>query len=209
MSVTSIDLPPTPDELAAMALVLRVGVRTLFEGPALDDDQVLVVGSARDGAHGGLTHAVVDRLAAVPAPLDHDPPLEGPTTPEAGEAIVVTYFDLLEAGHAERAAACFSVDAVYSTPPPAGSQVRGLVVGRDAIRAAFVARGTNAARHHVEATATDGEGRFMIDGWVSGIAETGGSFVSSFWVDADGLICRYVAVLKVPRVVDNDGTSLS
>ncbi|MCW2785379.1 MAG: hypothetical protein JWP74_1896 [Marmoricola sp.] len=200
MSSTESVTAPTPAELASLALVLRVGDRMLVEGSAPDDDQVLIMGSTRVDADGRQSHAVVERLVELPAPLDHTFPLGGPTTPEAGESIVINYFDLLEAGHAEQAASCFSVDAVYSTPPPAGGHVRGLVIGRENIHAAFVARGVNDARHHVEATATDGAGRFMIDGWVSGIAESGGSFVSSFWVDEDGLICRYAAILKVPRV---------
>ena len=196
-----IDAIPTEAELRQFELVMNVGGRTLFEGNTLGNTRTTILGSFRATEDGQRVGAAVEHIDDLPIPSHHYGVLGGPATVAEGELILVNYLDLLEAGHAEAAAACFSEDAVYSSPPvPAGNGRRGLAVGRSAIHQWFVVRGVNEARHHVEAVATDGAGRFLVDGWVSGITAGDGSFFSSFWVDSDGLICRYVAILRIPRV---------
>jgi hypothetical protein len=128
----------------------------------------------------------------------HALPLAGPGADDTGREIVERYFDRLQAGRAEQAAACFSPDVVYSIPPRAGEADRGLVVGREALVASFLARGVNAARHHASTVAGDGSGRFLVEGVVSGLGPDDAPFMSSMWIDDHGLICRYIALLKFP-----------
>ena len=155
-------------------------------------------------AAGSITRIVAFRHAYVPR-------LAGPGAAagmlaDAAQALVRRYLDDLEAGRAAEAAACFADDAIYSFPPRTADGDRGVVTGRSAITSVFGARGTNAARHHIEQVTGDAAGTdFVVSGRVTGLpAGQSATFASSVQVAA-GLISRYVAVMCVPEVPQRTG----
>ena len=80
------------------------------------------------------------------------------------------------------------------------------MTGRSAITSVFGARGTNAARHHIEQVTGDAaETDFVVSARVTGLpAGQSATFASSVQVAA-GLISRYVAVMCVPEVPQRTG----
>jgi SnoaL-like domain len=155
-------------------------------------------------AAGAITRIVAFRHAFVPR-------LAGPgavagTSADAAQALVRRYLDDLEAGRATEAAACFAGDAIYSFPPRTADGDRGIVTGRSAITSVFQARGTNAARHHIDQVTGNAAGTdFAISGRVTGLpAGKSATFASSAQVAA-GLISRYVAAMCVPEVPQRTG----
>lgn len=137
-------------------------------------------------------------------------------TPSPGEAAPVTdpgadagavlgrYFDALDAGDFEAAAACFSGDVTYSHPPYRHTGIVGdrrvEIRGRDALLANFRARGRQSFDHHVLACLQRGP-HCLVEGRVENIpGGRSGSFVSSFTLDGDGLVRRYVSFYCEPAV---------
>lgn len=155
-------------------------------------------------AAGSITRIVAFRHAYVPR-------LAGPaaaagTPADAAQLLVRRYLDDLEAGRATEAAACFAEDAIYSFPPRTADGDRGIVTGRSAIASVFEARGTNAARHHIQQVTGNAAGTdFVISGRVTGLpAGQSATFASCVQVAA-GLISRYVAAMCVPEVPQRTG----
>jgi hypothetical protein len=142
----------------------------------------------------GFRHKLVD-----PAPARQ---ALARTSTAAVEAVLRRYLDNLEAGRAAEAAECFAEGAIYSFPPRAGSTERGVVVGKQAIKDAFTARGINDARHHVSEVAASADGNdFAVSGRVIGLPnEMTATFLSCVAMSNDGLIQRYVAVMCVPEL---------
>jgi hypothetical protein len=123
--------------------------------------------------------------------------------PGDARAMVDRYFEHLDASEFEAAAACFSPDALYSHPPYGPGQPRAEFRGRDELLEGFRRRGPKPDRaHHIDLSPQRGTECFL-EGYT--IDEpTGGTFISSLSLDADGLIQRYLAVYCepiVPRVV--------
>jgi hypothetical protein len=190
--------PPSLDEFD---LVLRAGGRTMVEGWHPDRPETLLLGSFRETGRGPVD--LVMRELDMPPALGPGRGLaRRPVSDADGERLVLGYLHDLEAGRAAAASDRFAANAVYCIPDAGGPPgAQRIVLGRQAIHDAFVARGTNDARHHVQRVAGDGHGRFLVDGWVSGLSDGGeASFVSSLWVDSHALIVRYVTALVVPRV---------
>jgi ketosteroid isomerase-like protein len=154
-------------------------------------------------AGGSITRIVAFRHAYVPRRAG---PGAAGTPADAAQALVRRYLDDLEAGRAAEAAACFAEDAIYSFPPRTADGDRGVVTGRSAITSVFEARGTNAARHHIEQVTGNVAGTdFVISGRVTGLpAGQSATFASCVQVAA-GLISRYVAVMCVPEVPQRTG----
>ena len=80
------------------------------------------------------------------------------------------------------------------------------MTGRSAITSVFEARGTNAARHHIDQVARNAAGTdFVISGRVTGLpAGQSATFASCVQIAA-GLISRYVAAICVPEVPQRIG----
>jgi hypothetical protein len=187
-------------EVLASLLLERDG-KVLFEGRTVARPDQLVIGAISPDP---TSAPMVYEIDAPPVPRC-GVPVSGFGGDAVGRTLVERYFEHLESGQAEQAAACFSPDVVYSIPPRAGETRRGLVVGRESLVASFRARGVNAARHHASRVAGDGAGRFLVEGLVSGLGPRDTPFMSSVWVDVHGLICRYIALLKLPLPVVADG----
>jgi hypothetical protein len=117
--------------------------------------------------------------------------------PGDARAIVDRYFQHLDAGEFEAAAACFSRDALYSHPPYGPGQPRAEFRGRDELLAGFRRRGLKPDRaHHIDLSPQRGPECFL-EGYT--IDEPrGGTFISSLSLDAGGLIQRYLAVYCEP-----------
>jgi ketosteroid isomerase-like protein len=144
--------------------------------------------------------------AGTPADAAGTPADAAGTPADAAQLLVRRYLDDLEAGRAAEAAGCFAEDAIYSFPPRTADGDRGVVTGRSAITSVFEARGTNAARHHIEQVTGNAAGTdFVISGRVTGLpAGQSATFASCVQVAA-GLISRYVAVMCVPEVPQRTG----
>jgi ketosteroid isomerase-like protein len=161
-------------------------------------------------AAGSITRIVAFRHTYVPrlaGPGTAGTPAGAAGTPaDAAQLLVRRYLDELEAGRAAEAAGCFAEDAIYSFPPRTADGDRGVVTGRSAITSVFEARGTNAARHHIEQVTGNAAGTdFVISGRVTGLpAGQSATFASCVQVAA-GLISRYVAVMCVPEVPQRTG----
>lgn len=155
-------------------------------------------------AAGSITRIVAFRHAYVPRLVG--PGAAAGTSAKAARLLVRRYLDDLEAGRAAEAAACFAEDAIYSFPPRTADGDRGVVTGRSAITSVFEARGTNAARHHIEYVVGNAAGTdFVISGRVTGLpAGQSATFASSAQVAA-GQISRYVAAMCVPEVPQTIG----
>ena len=118
--------------------------------------------------------------------------------------MLARYFEALDAGSFNEAAAQFSADVVYSHPPyrhtGIDSDDRLVFRGRDELRAAFTARGKQAFDHRIVAIGQRGP-HCLLEGVVEGLpGDRNGSFVSSLTLDADGLIQRYVSFYCEPAV---------
>ncbi|HEX9994649.1 MAG TPA: nuclear transport factor 2 family protein [Acidimicrobiales bacterium] len=123
-----------------------------------------------------------------------------------GDALDVLgrYFDALDGGRFEEAAACFSEDVVYSHPPYRHTGIDGdrrvQFDGRAELLANFEARGRQSFGHRLVADVQRGP-HCMVEGLVEGLpGGRDGSFLSSFTLDGDGLIRRYVSFYCEPAV---------
>jgi hypothetical protein len=116
-------------------------------------------------------------------------------------ASVWRYLTHLEAGRTSEASAQFSVDAIYSFPPRQPGQPRGIARGREAIEAAFIARGVNSARHQITRVVTSDAGPHLaVLGRVTGLADGRTmTFASCVTFARDGLIARYMTQSFAPE----------
>lgn len=118
--------------------------------------------------------------------------------------VLARYFEALDVGAFDEAAAQFSADVVYSHPPyrhtGIDSEDRLVFRGRDELRAAFTARGIQSFDHRVVAIGQRGP-HCLLEGLVEGLpGNRDGSFVSSLTLDGDGLMQRYVSFYCEPAV---------
>jgi hypothetical protein len=110
----------------------------------------------------------------------------------------------LIAGDFGGAAACFSIDCLYSHPPYRPGTPRVEFRGRDALRRGFEQqRGARPVRPAISRSVQHGAD-CLIEGVVDG-DPPGGSFISSATLDPDGLIRRYVAYYTTSRVPVSSG----
>jgi ketosteroid isomerase-like protein len=137
-----------------------------------------------------------------PAPRPHGQSTRRVPDPSLAEDAVRRYLANLESGQMAAAASCFTPDAVYSYPPRGPDGARGVAAGRAAIHEAFLARGTNTARHQIRTVAVADDGvQYVIDGRVVGLP--GGAtanFLSSVSISDEGQINRYVTRMSSPEV---------
>jgi ketosteroid isomerase-like protein len=159
-----------------------------------------VTASARV-ASAQVTGLLVYRHPPVPRP--HGPSTRRVPDPSLAEDAVRRYLANLESGQMAAAASCFTLDAVYSYPPRGPDGARGVAMGRAAIHEAFLARGTNTARHQIRTVAVADDGaQYVIDGRVVGLP--GGAtanFLSSVSISDEGQITRYVTRMSSPEVL--------
>lgn len=149
----------------------------------------------------------IARYLAYASPVVHpQPAVANPSTAMPGSAIdkIHEYFHALDESRFEDAAACFSVDTLYSHPPykdPAvGGQGRAEFHGRDELTAAFHRRGTQRIDHRIVYHAQRGP-HLLLEGVVDD--DSGallGSFVSEATLDDDGLIRRYASWYTQPGI---------
>lgn len=186
---------------------------------AVEDRTCLLEGVSHDTADGRVVASFVASLRLADdgtvarylawgvAPAVSPSPGEAATGTEAtGDAagVLARYFDALDAGAFEDAAACFSSDVVYSHPPyrhtGIDSDRRVELHGRDALLANFRARGVQRFDHHVLACLQRGP-HCLVEGRVEHLpGGRDGSFVSSLTLDGDGLVRRYVSFYCEPAV---------
>jgi ketosteroid isomerase-like protein len=147
-----------------------------------------------------ITGLLVYRHPPVPRP--HERPARRVPDPSIAEDAVRRYLASLESGQMAAAAACFTPDAVYSYPPRGPDAARGVAIGRTAILEAFLVRGTNTARHHVQTVAAADDGvQYVIDGRVVGLpGGASANFLSSVSISEEGQINRYVTRMSSPEV---------
>jgi ketosteroid isomerase-like protein len=134
--------------------------------------------------------------------LANEPILAGVRAPVDASAIpraVSAYYDALDAGDDDGAAAAFADDAVYIRPALDG---RGIEIarGREGIRDLFARRaerkavGENLHHHELRTVAVEGSECF-----VEGVGVTGEGpfavFLAHATLDDDGLIRRYIGTL--------------
>lgn len=149
----------------------------------------------------------VARYLAYSSPVVHpQPPVANPSTKAPGVAIdkIHEYFHALDESRFEDAAACFSIDTLYSHPPykdpNVGGQGRAEFRGRDELTAAFHRRGTQRIDHRIVFHAQRGP-HLLLEGIVNDDAGSLiGSFVSEATLDADGLIRRYASWYTQPGI---------
>ncbi|HSV80218.1 MAG TPA: nuclear transport factor 2 family protein [Ramlibacter sp.] len=114
-------------------------------------------------------------------------------------ALIARYFEELESGNFEAAAACFAENVFYSHPPyrgaPPGSP-RKEARNRAELLAQFRERGKRSV-HHVYQGYVIGD-RGFLSGTSTAPDGPKASFLSEFKVDGDGLIAYYVAYMSVP-----------
>jgi hypothetical protein len=136
-----------------------------------------------------------------PLPADAN---ASPATPGSAIGKINEYFHALDEHRFDDAAACFSIDTVYSHPPykdpGVGGPGRAAFVGRDQLLAAFLRRGRQPIDHRIVLHAQRGP-HLLLEGVVNDA--TGsllGSFVSEATLDDDGLIRRYASWYTQPGV---------
>ena len=183
-----------------------------------------------DGHEGALEGLVVDRATGQPAmsfaaslqvaedgtiarylayssPVVHpQPSAANPSMAAPGVVIdkIHEYFHALDESRFEDAAACFSVDTLYSHPPykdpDVGGHGRAEFHGREELTAAFHRRGTQRIDHRIVFHAQRGP-HLLLEGVVND--DTGalrGSFVSEATLDEAGLIRRYASWYTQPGI---------
>jgi len=133
-------------------------------------------------------------------------PTAVPTTIEPGriDDALDAYFGALDSGRFADAAACFSTDVLYSHPPyrhtDRNTDDRVEFRGREALTAAFVARGRQTFGHRILRCIQRGP-HALLEGAVHDLPDgRSGSFISSLSLDDDGLIRRYVSFFCEPAV---------
>lgn len=144
----------------------------------------------------------IARCLAFHCPAVEPSSVSGHATPTQVRAcrLLELYFANLTAGQFIGAARCFSEDCLYSHPPYVAGAERAEFRGCAALLAGFEnVRGPRPSRlPRILVCAQDGPDCF-IEGVVDGDPPRG-SFVSSVTLDAEGLICRYVAFYTDSRV---------
>ena len=189
-----------------------------------------VVLATIDGRDGALEGLVVDRATGEPrssfaaslqlaedgtiarylaysSPVVHpQPPVANPSAATPGVVIdkIHEYFHALDESRFEDAAACFSVDTLYSHPPykdpEVGGHGRAEFHGRDELTAAFHRRGTQRIDHRIVFHAQRGP-HLLLEGIVNDDAGALlGSFVSEATLDDAGLIRRYASWYTQPGI---------
>jgi ketosteroid isomerase-like protein len=149
----------------------------------------------------------IARYLAYRSPVVHPlPPAANPSRESRGAAIdkIHDYFDALDESRFEDAAACFSVDTLYSHPPykdpNVGGHGRAEFRGRDELTGAFHRRGTQRIDHRIVFHAQRGP-HLMLEGVVHDDAGALlGSFVSEATLDDAGLIRRYGSWYTQPGI---------
>ena len=139
--------------------------------------------------------------AVVPAPGDVP---TGAAAPGDAREVLDRYFTALDRGDFAAAADCFGADVLYSHPPYKHTGVDGdrrlEMHGRDALRKTFEARGAQSFDHRLLALIQRGP-HCLVEGLVEGLpGGMSGSFLSSFTLDGDGLIARYLSFYCEPSV---------
>lgn len=183
------------------------GPACLLEGVSHDtgDGRVLAsfVASLRLAGDGTIARYLAwgTTPAVTPSPADAAPATD--PTADAG-AVLGRYFDALDTGDFDAAAACFSPDVVYSHPPYRHTGIDGdrrvELRGRAALLANFRARGRQSFDHRLLACVQRGP-HCLVEGRVENIpGGRDGSFVSSLTLDGDGLVRRYVSFYCEPAV---------
>jgi hypothetical protein len=124
--------------------------------------------------------------------------IESRRTPD-GLPILERYFGELQDSRFREAAACFTVDTLYSHPPYGGGTERVLYRGRQALERGFVIdRGPSPVRQVITAFSQQGD-RAFVEGVVEGIP-SGGTFFSTAQITSGGEIARYVAFYSGTRI---------
>jgi hypothetical protein len=153
--------------------------------------------SAQLDGDGLLTRVLAQRCPPVePSPTWR---LAQPESSADAHAVLDRYFTNLQAGRFPEAVACFSPNVLYDHPPYVAGGTRVTFRGRDQLLDGFTRVRPRSTIRQVVITCLQAG----LDGFVEGIAEgipNGGSFVSSFALDQNGLIERYVAFYTVSRV---------
>jgi hypothetical protein len=134
--------------------------------------------------------------------LVEPPPVDRPAATgnrHDARAVVDRYFDRLDKGDFSGAVACFSADVLYSHPPYSPGAGRAEFQGADELLAGFERRGVKPNRHHVLLVSPQNGPDCLIEGHTVDPPH-GSSFISSFSLDEDGLIKRYLALACRPSV---------
>jgi len=184
---------------------VRDGPDGLLEGLLVDRAAVQLgafAASFRLGPDGRIARYLAFATTDVPDPDSVTLPSDPPSTDALD--VVERYFQALDEGRFEEAAACFSPDTMYSHPPyrHTGLDGGGRVVfrGRAELLAAFGRRGRTTFEHEVLVSVQRGP-HCLLEGIVRGLPDGGdGSFVSSLSLSADGTIQRYVSFYCEPAV---------
>ena len=160
------------------------------------------VASARLDDDGSIARYLSFGCVGAREPIPTDVP-ESAEPAEVGGALS-RYFGALDEGRFADAAACFSTDVLYSHPPyrhtNRNTEDRAEFRGREALLAAFVARGRQRFGHRIIRCMQRGP-HALLEGVVHDLPNGGtGSFISSLSLDASGLIRRYVSFYCEPSV---------
>lgn len=121
-----------------------------------------------------------------------------------GAALAARYFHALDTGAFEEAAACFSVDTLYSHPPyrHTGITRPGRIAfrGRDELLEGFRTRGRQSFGHRIVAAGQRGR-HHLFEGVVEGLPGNGtASFISTLTIGDDGCVARYLSFVSQPAV---------
>jgi len=186
-------------------LCVHDGADGFVEGVLADDtdtSRAAFAAGFRLDADGRIDRYLAYVTDDVPDPIPTDVPDD--QRPAGAREVLDRYFEALDDGRFDAAAACFSDDTMYSHPPyrHTGIVDRGRVVfrGREQLAAKFRERGKTAFDHEVLVAVQRGP-HSIVEGIVRGLPDGGdGSFLSSLSLAADGTIRRYVSFYCEPAV---------
>ena len=183
----------------------------------VEADQCLVEGIVADASSGNPVESFVgsatlsmdgriERYLAFACDGARDPiPVDArQAVPASVPAVLDAYFGALDSGRFEAAADCFAESVLYSHPPYKHTHIDGdqrvEFRGRDALLAAFRARGRQSFGHEILTCIQRGP-HAILEGSVHDLPGGGsGSFISSLSLDAEGRISRYVSFYCEPSV---------
>jgi ketosteroid isomerase-like protein len=199
----------------------RRGARSFAHRAVLcivEDRDVAVEGLIVDSASGDALRSFaaslqlagdgsIARYLAYASPVVHpQPAIANPSGATPGSAIdkIHEYFGALDESRFEDAAACFSLDTLYSHPPykdpNVGGHGRAEFASRDELTAAFHRRGSQPIDHEIVFHSQRGP-HLLLEGVVHDDAGgLLGSFVSEATLDDDGLIRRYASWYTQPGI---------
>lgn len=137
-----------------------------------------------------------------------DVSLPGPPIEVTGEGsslvalgVATTYFDTLHSGDLDGAARCFSTDCFYSHPPYTDGDDRVEFLSRDELLEGWVNRRTKSGNRLTFSHVVQSGSRAFLAADAHGSAlPDGATCLSTFVLDADGLIHHYVAFKCIPGV---------